>query len=113
MTEREAFLKAILDDPSEANRLPFADWLEDHGEGELARWFRQPHPPGEKQWQSERGDGDTYGDGDGYGDGGGNGNGDGYGLADGDGYSTGYGSGDVFNTGDGEIYGEGIGDHPE
>src|SRR4051794_39378458 len=47
MNEREAFLKAVLADPSEANRLPFADWVEDHGEGELAKWFREPHPPGE------------------------------------------------------------------
>src|SRR4051812_28178448 len=79
MTERAAFLKAVIEDPSEANRLPFADWLEDHGEGELAGWVREPHPPVDMTLFSDRG----------YGNGSGNGDGSSYGCGRGDGEGRG------------------------
>jgi uncharacterized protein (TIGR02996 family) len=50
MNEREAFLRTLLDDPGEANRLVFADWLTEHGEEEPARWFRQARGPVEVAW---------------------------------------------------------------
>ncbi len=45
MDNRQAFLLAVLDDPGEANRLVFADWLHDHGEEDLARRFREASGP--------------------------------------------------------------------
>jgi len=42
MNEREAFLKAIKDDPRDlATRRAFADWLDEHDEPELADFHRQ------------------------------------------------------------------------
>src|SRR3954466_962950 len=105
MTEREAFLKAVLADPSEANRLPFADWLEDHGEEELARWFRQPHPPAEGTPSSSRPEGSGHLHGHGSDPRGGSGAG--YGCADGDGCGSGGGHG--YGSGDGCGYGDGKG----
>jgi uncharacterized protein (TIGR02996 family) len=41
MNEREAFLKAIKDDPRDlATRRAFADWLDEHDEPELADFHR-------------------------------------------------------------------------
>jgi uncharacterized protein (TIGR02996 family) len=41
MTEREAFLRAILEDPADDTpRLAFADWLTDQGEGPRAEFIR-------------------------------------------------------------------------
>ena len=38
---KEAFLKAILDDPdNDALRLVYADWLDEHGEPERAEFIR-------------------------------------------------------------------------
>jgi uncharacterized protein (TIGR02996 family) len=56
MTEHDAFLTAILDDPwSDGPRLMFADWLDEHGEGERAEFIRVQcrlnqllHEPGEQ-----------------------------------------------------------------
>src|SRR5262249_48998724 len=41
MTERKAFLQAILDAPEDdAPRLIYADWLEEHGDAEQAEFIR-------------------------------------------------------------------------
>jgi uncharacterized protein (TIGR02996 family) len=41
MDERTALLRAIADDPADHTRqLAFADWLDEHGEGERAERFR-------------------------------------------------------------------------
>jgi uncharacterized protein (TIGR02996 family) len=50
MQQRQAFLLAVLEDSDEATRLAFADWLDEHGEGEPARWFRQARGPVEVAW---------------------------------------------------------------
>src|SRR4051812_28850574 len=45
MDERQAFLLSMLDDPGDANRLVFADWLDERGESDFAhRLRRSPHP---------------------------------------------------------------------
>jgi uncharacterized protein (TIGR02996 family) len=42
MTEREAFLQGITDDPRDlATRRAFADWLDEHDEPELADFHRK------------------------------------------------------------------------
>jgi uncharacterized protein (TIGR02996 family) len=42
MTEREAFLQGITDDPRDlTTRRAFADWLDEHDEPELADFHRQ------------------------------------------------------------------------
>jgi uncharacterized protein (TIGR02996 family) len=50
MDDRQAFLLALLEDPGEANRLVFADWLHDHGEDVLAICFREACGPVEVAW---------------------------------------------------------------
>ncbi len=41
MTERDAFVAAIIDDPAaDSRREIFADWLEENGEGEYAEFIR-------------------------------------------------------------------------
>lgn len=41
MTQREAFIRAIAEDPADdAHRLVFADWLDDHDEATLAEFIR-------------------------------------------------------------------------
>src|SRR5690349_13768071 len=40
MTPDEAFLQAILEDPEDAPRLIYADWLEDNGESDRAEFIR-------------------------------------------------------------------------
>ena len=50
MSERAAFVSAILDNPADDTvRLVFADWLDEHGEPERAEFIRAilgAHPPG-------------------------------------------------------------------
>lgn len=50
VNNRQAFLLAILEDPGEASRLVFADWLQEQGEEELAHWLRQPRHRVEVAW---------------------------------------------------------------
>jgi uncharacterized protein (TIGR02996 family) len=50
MDERQAFLLSILEDPGDANRLVFADWLDEHGEAGPAGWFRQARGPVAVAW---------------------------------------------------------------
>src|SRR5262245_51183155 len=41
MSTREALLRAVIDDPEDdAARLVYADWLDEHGEGERAEALR-------------------------------------------------------------------------
>src|SRR5947209_20613047 len=50
MDERRAFLLLMLDDPGDANRLVFADWLDEHGESDFAHRLRQSRQPVEAAW---------------------------------------------------------------
>jgi uncharacterized protein (TIGR02996 family) len=40
MTENEAFLQAIIENPEDAPRLVYADWLDEHGQPERAEFIR-------------------------------------------------------------------------
>jgi uncharacterized protein (TIGR02996 family) len=50
MDERRAFLLSMLDDSGDANRLVFADWLDERGESDFARRLRQARQPVEIAW---------------------------------------------------------------
>ena len=43
MTEREAFLRKLVEQPGDdTHRLVFADWLDEHAESERASHLRRP-----------------------------------------------------------------------